>query len=448
MKNVFVVFITFLGACSTVNAQHDHSGMKDSATHRSHGSMPMKDMGGDGMNAMTHAISRNLPMSRNGSGTGWLPDASPMYGYMFHKAGWMMMAHGNIFLRYTNHDLTGKGIRGGYKFDAPNWGMLMAQRPVGKNGLFHTSIMLSLDPITDKSGYPLLFQSGETYEGKPLIDRQHPHDLISELSVSYAHALSSKSDLFIYAAYPGEPALGPVAFMHRPSALGNPDAPLSHHWVDATHITFGVVTMGARYGNVKLEASSFTGREPGENRYNFDQPRFDSWSGRLSYNPSGHWALQLSQGFIRSPETFHPGEDIRRTTASAIYSLPLRNKGSLDATALWGMNKVKDHSGEHATLVEASWRKSRLGVLSRYEWVQKSTEELALDETVFGHDSVFPVHAFTIGMNYEIACVKKITIAAGGQFTFYQAAKKLDVLYGKNPLAVEFFLRVYPGRMN
>jgi hypothetical protein len=106
------------------------------------------------------------------------------------------------------------------------------------------------------------FKAGKLFKGKPIVDRQHPHDLFSELSVSYSHALSKKTDLFIYAGYPGEPALGPVAFMHRPSALDNPDAPLSHHWVDATHITFGVATVGLRIGNFKLEGSSFTGREP------------------------------------------------------------------------------------------------------------------------------------------------------------------------------------------
>lgn len=358
------------------------------------------------------------------------------------------MLHGNLFLRYNHQDVTHKGTRGGKKFDAPNWLMFMGQRRVGQKGLFHFNTMFSLDAaVMGGSGYPLLFQSGESYQGKALIDRQHPHDLISELSVSYAHAFSQSTDVFMYVAYPGEPALGPVAFMHRPSALYNPDAPLSHHWVDATHITFGVVTLGVRWGKLKLEGSSFTGKEPNEKRFDFDKPRFDSWSGRLSYNPSPNWALQVSHGFLKSPEELHPDEDINRTTASALYSLPLSDNGWLNAIALWGMNKSKGHPGEHAFLLEGSWRRNKLALHSRYEYVQKSAEELALNESDFGHGAVFPVNAFSVGVGYDIWHIAKARIAAGSQWTVYRADPKLNNLYGKNPMAFEIYLRVYPSLM-
>jgi len=280
------------------------------------------------MDNMRHAFSLNLPMSRNGSGTGLLPYASPMYGVMYHSKKWMYMLHGNFFLRYNNQDFTNEGSRGDDKMDAPNWIMFMGQRKVGNKGLFHFNTMFSLDAITvGGNGYPLLFQSGEAFMGKPLVDRQHPHDLFSELSVSYSYAFSKKTDVFIYAAYPGEPALGAVAFMHRPSSLHNPDAPLSHHWVDATHITFGVATLGVRYGQFKIEGSSFTGSEPNDKRFNFDKPTFDSWSSRLSFNPSTNWALQVSHGYLKSPEELHTYENVNRTTASAAYSVPLKNDG-------------------------------------------------------------------------------------------------------------------------
>jgi hypothetical protein len=397
---------------------------------------------------MSHAYSLNLSMNRNGSGTGWLPDASPMYGYMFHTPKWMYMLHGNFFLRYNNQDFSNKGTRGDSKIDAPDWLMFMGQRLVGKNGLLHFNVMTSFDaPLGGSNGYPLLFQSGEAYKGSSIVDRQHPHDLFSELSVSYSQALSKKSDVFLYLAYPGEPALGPVAFMHRPSAMDNPDAPISHHWVDATHVTFGVATVGVRYGQFKLEGSSFTGREPNENRYDFDKPRFDSWSGRLSYSPSENWALQASHGFIKSPELLHPGEDVRRTTASAIYSKALPNGSSLNAAAVWGMNKIKDHNGENAVLVEGEWRFNKLSLHSRYEWVQKGIEELSLDEDVFGHDAVFPVNAFTAGFNYDLLNLGQTRLAIGSQATYYSADKRLDPLYGKHPMAVEVYLRIYPGMM-
>lgn len=402
--------------------------------------MPMGNMG--------HAFSLNLPMSRNGSGTGWLPDASPMYGAMYHSAKWMYMLHGNLFLRYNNQDIANKGSRGGHKIDAPNWLMFMGQRKIGERGLFHFNTMFSLDPVTmGGSGYPLLFQSGEAYRGEALVDRQHPHDLFSELSISYAHAFSKKTDVFLYLAYPGEPALGPVAFMHRPSALYNPDAPISHHWVDATHITFGVATLGVRAGPFKLEGSSFTGREPDERRYDFDKPRFDSWSARLSYNPTKNWALQVSHGYLESPEQLHPEENVSKTTASAIYSRPLGDNGSINAIGLWGMNKTKGHDGENAFLLEGSWQKNRLAVYGRYEYVQKSVEELALDEAMYGHDSVFPVNLITLGISADLFAIGKTNLSAGSQVSVYSADDRLHDLYGKTPVSFEVYLRLYPVRM-
>lgn len=436
-------------------AQHEHPHMADTAKpqpsdtaimHPVHGTkteMPLQHR----MN-MSHYLSPDLSMSRNGSGTGWLPDASPMYGYMFHSPKWMYMLHGNFFLRYNNQDVSNKGSRGGSEVDAPDWLMFMGQRPVGKNGLFHFSAMVSLDaPLGGSDGYPLLFQSGEAYKGRAIVDRQHPHDLISELSVSYAQALSKKADVYLYLGYPGEPALGPVAFMHRPSALSNPDAPITHHWVDATHVTFGVATLGVRYGKFKLEGSSFTGREPDENRYDFDKPRFDSRSGRLSFNPSDNWALQVSHGFLKNPEILHGDEDVRKTTASALYSKTFSGNNMLNAAAVWGMNKTAGHDGENAALAEGEWRRNRFALYSRYEWVQKSAEELSLDEAVYGHDALFPVHALTVGAGYDLLKIGGTRLAGGGQFTFYHADERLNSLYGKAPKAFEIYLRLYPSQM-
>jgi hypothetical protein len=431
----------------TVRAQQPAGNRSDTAAH------PMMMHHGSMMNMndnipMSHAYSLSLPMSRNGSGTAWLPDASPMYGIMLHSRKWMYMFHGNIAVRYTRQDLSNKGSRGDEAFDAPNWFMGMGQRKVGKNGLFHFNVMISLDPLTEGgNGYPLLFQSGESWNGKPLVDRQHPHDLFSELSVAYTYAFSEKSDLSFYIGYPGEPALGSVAFMHRTSALSNPDAPISHHWNDGTHITFGVATVGYRYGKFKLEASSFTGREPDEDRYGFDKPRFDSWSGRLSFNPSVNWALQVSNGWIKSPEALHPDENINRSTASVIYSLPLGDEKFIDATVLWGINKIKQEDGENAALFEANLRLHRLALYTRYEWVQKSSEELDLDPMIYGEHSLFPVNALTLGINYDLFSIEKIKVAAGGQLTGYQADNRLDDLYGQNPFSGEVFLRIYPSMM-
>ncbi|HEY1055021.1 MAG TPA: hypothetical protein VGE24_07795, partial [Emticicia sp.] len=349
----------------------------------------------------------------------------------------------------TVQNMGRKNMRGGEAFSAPNWLMFMGQRKIGKKGLLRFNTMLSADRLTEGgAGYPLLFQTGESWQGRPLVDSQHPHDLFSELSIGYTYAFSKKSDLSFYLAYPGEPALGSVAFMHRPSALANPDAPLSHHWNDGTHITFGVATIGYRFNKLKIEASSFTGREPDENRYNFDKPRFDSYSGRLSYNPTRNWSFQVSQGWIKSPEFLHADEDVTRTTASAIYAKKFGEEEFLNITALWGVNKQHESKSENAVLIEASLRQQKTAFYTRYEWTQKSVEELDLNEADFNMGSLFPVNAFTLGFNYDLFSLNNVRFAAGSQFTVYHTDNRLKDLYGKTPVSGQVFLRIYPSLMN
>lgn len=199
-------------------------------------------------------------------------------------------------------------------------------------------------------------------------------------------------DAFAYLAYPGEPALGPVAFMHRPSSLNNLDSPLGHHWQDATHITFGVATLGFRYKMLELESSVFTGREPGEARYGFDKPRFDSYSYRLSANPHPQWALQISQAFLTSPEPVAPEEDVWRTTASVLHALPLgAGNRNLTSSLIWGFNDAGEDHQEHSFTLESNLQHNRLAIYSRYEWIQKSAEELQVDN--FEEHQLFNINA-------------------------------------------------------
>lgn len=422
---------------TTCLAQHEHPMPSDSLHHQ----MMMM------MNPpMSHAYSLGLPMTRNGSGTGWMPDSSVMYGHGVMTTNWMFMFHYNLFVRYAAQDLTGKNNRGDSKFDAPNWLMGMGQRNVGNNGLFHFSAMLSLDVLTvGKEGYPLLFQTGETYQNHPLVDRQHPHDLFSELSIGYTQRFTDKVDLSFYLAYPGEPALGPVAFMHRESALNNPDAPLSHHWQDATHISFGVATVGLRVGIVKVEGSVFTGREPDENRFDFDRPTFDSYSLRILCNPTPALALQVSQALIVSPEALHPSENITRSTASVIHHLKLRGYNRYVATSLvWGFNNT-DIAATHSILIEPNVQLDRFAVYSRFEWVQKTAEDLDLPE--YNRDVVFNIQQLTLGSNFVLLRRFGSNLAFGLQGTVY-FAKELRAFYGDRPIAAEVYIRFYPVLMH
>ncbi|MCU7490151.1 MAG: hypothetical protein HF310_01545 [Ignavibacteria bacterium] len=382
-----------------------------------------------------------------GSGTSWLPKSSPMYGYLTSPGSWMLMFHGNFFLRYNSQDVTKKGGRGASKFDAPDWFMVMAEKGLNKESRLKLSLMMSLDPLfVGGSGYPLLFQSGETYEGRPLVDRQHPHDLFSELAAEYTYSFSQNFALSAYLGYPGEPAIGPAAFMHRPSAQDNPDSPIGHHWQDATHITFGTATLGLRLYNFKIEASSFTGREPNENRYNFDKPKFDSYSGRISLNPTYEFSLQTSYAFIKSPESLHPEENIHRATASVLHSMKLSGGQFLSSAVIWGYNYLGSEDKEHSVTLESDLDFMSFAIYGRYEWIEKSAEELDLHD--FEHMRIFPINAVTIGGNYSLLHFAGSSLRLGLQASLFTTSGALEYLYGKNPFSVEVYFRIAPGLMS
>jgi hypothetical protein len=390
---------------------------------------------------MHSSIDLADPMSREGSGTSWLPDSSPMYGKMFMFGEDMLMLHGAIFPRYTNVSTR----RGDDRIDAPNWIMGMYSHPLGDTTQIGGRVMMSLDPLTEGGrGYPLLFQTGESWHDQPLHDRQHPHDLFDELSLSLSQKFDHDFSAYIYFGYPGEPALGPPAFMHRPSAMDDPDAPIGHHWQDSTHITFGVATAGLVWKNIKIEGSIFTGREPDENRYDFDRPRFDSYSGRISWNPTKDLALQGSFGYIKSPEALDPKTNIHRTTASAIYNLPLGPDSNWSNSFVWGQNNTTGEGKTQSFLIESSYQRRRDTVYFRWERVQKSGHELVLDPQ--DESRIFPIGGYTIGYVRDLSHGNGVDIGLGTQFTFNDRPDTLDRYYGDDlGYAFEFFLRIRPS---
>lgn len=417
------------------------------AQHTEHQEQGMNVMSKDSMPMMSHSFSRNLPMNRNGSGTSWQPDSTPIYAYMAHAGKWNFMFHGSIYLRYTHQDINKAGKRGDKQLGAPNWFMVMGQRNVGKRGLFHLGGMFSLDRLTEGgNGYPLLFQTGESWKGHKLVDKQHPHDLFSELSIAYTHMINKDIDITGYIGYPGEPAIGPTAFMHRISAFNNPDAPLGHHWQDATHITFGVATFGIRYKKFKLEGSSFTGREPNENRFNFDEPKFDSYSYRLSFNPTNNISMQVSRAFINSPEELEAEINIWRTTASIAYNMMLGEKSHFTNTFVWGQNETNDHNTTPSFLLESNLQLNKWALYGRYEGIQKAAEELEL-EPLFDTHKNFMINAITIGTNYTVLNVFMTNAVIGVQATMFSTEAALNSIYGKTPLSAQVYLRINPGMM-
>jgi hypothetical protein len=364
-----------------------------------------------------------------------------------HFGAWTTDFMANAFLA----DIQQSGPRGGDKLFAPNWLMAAAQRRAGTNGTFETVLMLSLDPatITDRR-YPLLFQTGETAYGVPIVDGQHPHNLIMELGAHYTYQFSGDTLLDLYGAPVGDPALGPEAYPHRASAAELPQAPLSHHLQDSTHISDDAVTLGLSHKKVKLEASGFHGQEPGENRWIIQQGAIDSWSARAWFFPTSNWAAQVSIGRLSHPEALEPG-DQQRTTASLHYTRPIRGS-AWSSSFIWGRtHNTATQQNLNSYLVESVAPIRRGNFLTgRIELVDKDelfSAQPALEEQVTAaHGSTFRIGAYTIGYTRDITILphtfaQHIETGLGANFTAYSLPTAIQPYYGRHPVGGIIFLR-------
>lgn len=394
----------------------------------------MPGMSGHEMHEMTGFLGP-YPMAREASGTSWQPDSSTMDGIHWMRGAWMGMTHGFADLVYDHQG----GPRGDEDVFAPTMLMLMAQRPAA-GGTFGARAMVSIDPATvGKRGYPLLLQTGETADGRtPLIDRQHPHDLFMELAATYSHPLGERGSVFGYFGLPGEPALGPPTFMHRFSGMTLPEAPIGHHWLDSTHITFGVATAGVTWGRFKAEASAFNGAEPDEKRWGIEAPRFDSAASRVTFNPSADWSLQASYGHLKEPEQLEPGIDVDRTTASVTWNRPRGADGNWQSTLAWGRNAKDPGEATQAVLLESAYRAGRHTLFGRGEIARK-------DELFEGGDhahEAFHVGKFSLGYAFELARAGHVAVGAGGLGSLHFVPETIAGDYGgRRPRSFMVFLR-------
>jgi hypothetical protein len=371
------------------------------------------------------------------SGTARLPAAEgTMPGVHFDLGGgWRGMAHGYAWGIYSAQG----GPRGDDMVFVQSMGMLMAEREF-EGGRVQFKAMLSADPLMGDRGYPLLFAAGETAGGEPLVDRQHPHDLFMELAARVDLDVADGTRAFLYGGLVGEPALGPPAFMHRASARLNPEAPITHHWFDSTHITFGVLTAGVAGRLWQIEGSAFRGQEPDEDRWDIEEPRLDSWSVRATLTPSPHWAAQVSYGRLDQPEALHPGEDEGRTTASVHY-----NSGTgIAAMAAFSAKDRIPGPTLTAWLAEASWDiAERHTLFGRFE--NADNDELFPDHDDPLHDQAFRVSKFQAGYAYTLP-LGPFGLALGGSVAAFAKPAALDAVYGGSPVGYTLFAKLTLGR--
>jgi hypothetical protein len=354
------------------------------------------------------------------------------------SSGWHFMQDGVVYGLFNQQG----GPRGGRDVVVPNWWMGMLNKESGRH-YFGVNAMFSLDPATvGRDGYREIFQVGEALDGKPLIDRQHPHDLIMQLAAVWRFKLNDRAAVTFAGGPAGEPTLGPVAFMHRASASGQVMAPLGHHTFDSTHISYGVVAAGLAVGRVTVEASAFNGREPDQDRWDFDFGPLDSKAVRVWLRPNDTWEAQVSTGWLHDPEELTPGDE-RRTTASLSWS-HLRENDLKAMTLGYGVNDVHGER-RHGVFGEFSFEKGANAFSSRVEFQQVETEVLLTGEVPDPEGpAIAPatVIAVTLSGARRLLLWRGFEGALGGQVQFYGVPDILTATHGSRPVSFQVFFRL------
>jgi hypothetical protein len=359
-------------------------------------------------------------------------DHTAGHGLMWQRGPWMLMTHGTLNWVYDNQG----GPRGGRQGFLSGMVMGSAERPLTDNDSLQLRAMLSPEPLMGASGYPLLLAAGETADGQHLlVDRQHPHDLFMELSGRYTHLLSEKASAWLYVGLPGAPAFGPNAFMHRESINDSPEAPIAHHWLDSTHVSFGVLTAGLRAAQWTLEASAFRGREPDQHRFDIEAPGLDSWAARLSWQPTGSVSMQTSWAQLHSPEAIEPQRNERRWTASFGYTSEISGPGWWATTVAIGRKQPDGLPARSAWSAEASYHPQvwwsvygRVEQVESDEW--QATEDLQQGRKV----SVGAVHDWPLWT--------RASLGLGLQLSQTTVSSALRPAYGEHPYSAMAFLRL------
>jgi hypothetical protein len=373
-----------------------------------------------------------------GSGTSWLPAAAPMRGFHLQTSDWSVMVHGSVFGQFIQEF----GPRGNYQLGSINWLMGDASRPLA-GGVFHGRMMASAEYFTvTRAGYPQLLQVSQPYRGGTVTDRMHPHELLSEVAVSYDRPLADDWRWNVYLAAVGEPTLGPVAYLHRPSAASDPITPLGHHAQDVTHESFGVATLGVFSSKVHLEASVFNGAHPNEVRTNFDYrgARFNSFSARVTVNPTDHWSLAASAAYIAAGTGVHAHDALHRLVLSA-----MRVNGKWSTSFVWGANVPTDTRRVlNTALVETTFAlDQRNALFGRAEYVTRTAEELALVGSV---SEEVRVGSLALGYARRVRELRGVGAWLGARGDVDFVPEQLRLFYGsRTPLGFVVYLQLRPS---
>jgi hypothetical protein len=226
----------------------------------------------------------------------------------------------------------------------------------------------------------------------------------------------------------------------------NPVAVLGHHQQDSTHISNSVITLGFVRDRIQIEASTFHGKEPNENRWNFDGGKPDSFASRVSVGITQNLSGQFSLGRINNREALHPTTDTFRITSSLSHHLRFAS-GHVATSLIWGRNKeLSDH---HAPAIFNAYTLESTVNFGNRNWMWTRIENVDRDATLLGDEEEHPigrVQAYTFGYERDLPIPASAwKFGLGAQATTYGLPPHVKAVYGDRPAAFSVFLRIRPA---
>jgi hypothetical protein len=200
---------------------------------------------------------------------------------------------------------------------------------------------------------------------------------------------------------------------------------------------------------VQVEGTLFHGREPDDDRYDFDFGALDSYGGRITVNPTPRWSLAGSYGYLKSPEALRPDENQHRLGASILYARRIAREGDWATALVYGANKhvvpgASSHGFEHSLLLESNVQfDDRNSLFGRAEWVQKSGAELVIPDA--DPEANFDVSGFVLGYVREVAEYAGASLGLGVRGSLNFLPEGLKAAYGtRTPADIALYARLRP----
>jgi len=345
------------------------------------------------------------------------------------KANSPFMFSLNQFLVYSSTS----GPRGQTRLTGPGVSMLMYGNDLSPTNHLRIDVMGSLEQLTvgDK-GTPQLLQTEH-------VDAMHAHDTIMALEFRDAVALSTadKQKVTFLFAPRGEAAVGPVPFMHRASAEGNPDAPLGHALQDGFHDVSTVFGIEYQIAHMAVEATAFSGQG-----ISWPLPLHspDSYSLRIIQEIDDHVSVGASYADVLLPDDM-VGAEHNQFISGWLTTSHLIDGNALKSSLIWGQTRAGHGPALNSFLGEAVYQLGMNDFYGRAEILQITPEQLGV-AIAGGASEARWVKAITVGYERNLFKDDGFSLFAGGSYTHDFTPGEFQPAYGSNPGGVKFYLRV------